>query len=420
MFFFFNVLFEIFLFQNCFVYIFPIFNNIDEAYTLLLLILTICALINKFRKKALFSIEKKITWFMFIFMIIGALSTVIFKIQPEKSAIYKDAFNIIKFPVFYICALVLSNGLNKKRLLTSVANRSRIYIMIIFIFSIINIFFEIGMNIDVRYGLRSYKFLFSHSTYLVSSMVIMMCVIIADQHKKSDLIFIIESIIILILTFRNKAFVFILAYFFEKLMLKYFKKIKLKYIFILGIFGILITYKKIVEVASYGIIAARPALYIVGFKLARDHFPFGAGFGTFASYLSGQYYSPVYDMYSISTVIGLTRDMYDYMADTFWPYIYGQFGFVGFVLFVAAIISIFISIKRRYYLNKKNMLAAFLLFSYILIASTAEAIFTDVTGIFIFMVMATYLGENRIYTKIKNDKNYDNNTNNAIDTRRII
>lgn len=396
MFFFFNVLFEIFLFQNCFVYIFPIFNNIDEACTLLLLILTICALMNKFRKKALFSIEKKITWFMFIFMIIGALSTVIFKIQPEKSAIYKDAFNIIKFPVFYICALILSNGLNKKRLLTSVAKRSRIYIMIIFIFSIINIFFEIGMNIDVRYGLRSYKFLFSHSTYLVSSMVIMMCVIIADQHKKSDLIFIIESIIILILTFRNKAFVFILAYFFEKLMLKYFKKIKLKYIFILGIFGILITYKKIVEVASYGIIAARPALYIVGFKLARDHFPFGAGFGTFASYLSGQYYSPVYDMYSINIVIGLTRDMYDYMADTFWPYIYGQFGFVGFVLFVAAIISIFISIKRRYYLNKKNMLAAFLLFSYILIASTAEAIFTDVTGIFIFMVMATYLGENRI------------------------
>lgn len=396
MFFFFNVLFEIFLFQNCFVYIFQIFNNIDEACTLLLLILTICALMNKFRKKALFSIEKKITWFMFIFMIIGALSTVIFKIQPEKSAIYKDAFNIIKFPVFYICALVLSNGLNKKRLLTSVAKRSRIYIMIIFIFSIINIFFEIGMNIDVRYGLRSYKFLFSHSTYLVSSIVIMMCVIIADQHKKSDLIFIIESIIILILTFRNKAFVFILAYFFEKLMLKYFKKIKLKYIFILGIFGILITYKKIVEVASYGIIAARPALYIVGFKLACDHFPFGAGFGTFASYLSGQYYSPVYDMYSINTVIGLTRDMYDYMADTFWPYIYGQFGFVGFVLFVAAIISIFISIKRRYYLNKKNMLAAFLLFSYILIASTAEAIFTDVTGIFIFMVMATYLGENRI------------------------
>ncbi len=417
MFFFFNVLFEIFLFQNCFVYIFPIFNNIDEACTLLLLILTICALMNKFRKKVLFSIEKKITWFMFIFMIIGALSAVIFKIQPEKSAIYKDAFNIIKFPVFYICALVLSNGLNKKRLLTSVAKRSRIYIMIIFIFSIINIFFEIGMNIDVRYGLRSYKFLFSHSTYLVSSMVIMMCVIIADQHKKSDLIFIIESIIILILTFRNKAFVFILAYFFEKLMLKYFKKIKLKYIFILGIFGILITYKKIVEVVSYGIIAARPALYIVGFKLACDHFPFGAGFGTFASYLSGQYYSPVYDMYSINTVIGLTRDMYDYMADTFWPYIYGQFGFVGFILFVAAIISIFISIKRRYYLNKKNMLAAFLLFSYILIASTAEAIFTDVTGIFIFMVMATYLGENRIYTKIKNDKNYDNNT---IDTRRTI
>jgi len=74
--------------------------------------------------------------------------------------------------------------------------------------------------------------------------------------------------------------------------------------------------------------------------------------------------------------------------------------------------------KKRYYLNFQSMLAAFLLFSYILIASTAEAIFTDVTGIFIFMAMGTYLGENRIHTKSKDNKNYDNSTNNYIDTRR--
>lgn len=418
MFFFFNVLFEIFLFQNCFAYIFRFFTYVDEVSTILLIILTLFALMNKFRKNALLPLEKKIIVFIAIFIFIGILSTVIFKLQPEKSAIYKDAFNIIKFPVFYICTLVLSNGLDKKMLLKSVANRSRIYVIIIFIFSIINIFFNIGMNIDVRYGFRSFKFLFSHSTYLVSSMIIMICVIIADQHKKSDVLIIFEAMIILILTFRNKAFVFILAYFFERLVLKYLRKIKLKYIFVLGIFGVLITYKKILEVASYGLIAARPALYIVGFKLACEYFPLGSGFGTFASYLSGQYYSPIYDTYSISSVIGLTRDMYDYMADTFWPYIYGQFGFIGFGLFAATIIAIFISLKKRYYMNFKSMLAAFLLFSYILIASTAEAIFTDVTGIFIFMAMGTYLGENRIHTKSKDNKNYDNSTNNAIDTRR--
>lgn len=413
MFFFFNVLFEMFLFQNCVISILPFTTYIDEVCTILLIILTICALTNKYRTKTLLPIEKKIIGFMIIFMIIGVLSTVIYKIQPQVIAVYKDAFNIIKFPVFYICTIILSNGLNKKKLLASVAKRSRIYIMIIFIFSIINIFFKIGMNIDVRYGFRSFKFLFSHSTYLVSSIVIMICVIVADKRNKIDSAIILAAMIILILTFRNKAFVFILAYFFEQQVLRYFKEIKLKYIFILGIFGVLSSYKKIAEVASYGIIAARPALYIVGAKLARDYFPLGSGFGTFASYLSGQYYSPIYEKYSISTVIGLTRDMYDYMADTFWPYIYGQFGIIGFAAFAATILSIFISIKKRYHLNQKSMLAAFLLFSYILIASTAEAIFTDVTGIFIFMIMATYLGENKNFERNVLDKKYEHGTNNV-------
>ena len=401
MFFFFNILFEILLFQNCFFSIFPTITYIDAVCTILLIILTLCALINKSRKSALLKMEKKIIIFVLIFMFIGVVSTVIYKIQPEKTAVYKDAFNIIKFPIFYICTLILSNGLDKKRLLTSIAKRSRIYIIIIFIFSIINIFFEIGMNNDVRYGLRSFKFLFSHATYLVSSMVIMMCVILADQHKKGDSIIIFESIVILILSFRNKAFVFILAYLLGKQVMKYLKNIKLKHILLLGIFGVLISYKKIVEVASYGLIAARPALYIVGWELACNYFPLGSGFGTFASYLSGTYYSPIYEMYSINYVTGLTSDMYDYIADTFWPYIYGQFGFIGLGIFINILILIFISLKRRYYLSQDNMLAALLLFSYILIASTAEAIFTDVTGIASFMALGTYLGENRMRIKLQ-------------------
>lgn len=404
MFFFFNILFEIFLFQNCIVSIVPFFTYIDEICTALLMFLTLLALINKSRKSSLIKIEKKIIVFIFIFMFIGILSSTIFRIQPQEEAVYKDALNIFKFPVFYLCTLVLANGLDKNRLLRNVANRSRIYIMIIFIFSIINIFFEIGMNIDVRYGFRSFKFLFTHSTYLVSSIVIMLCIITADRKKKYDWIIIFQAMIVMILTFRNKAFVFILAYFFEKIAIRYLKKIKFKYIFGIGIFGVLITYRKIVEVASYGLIAARPALYIVGFKLACDYFPLGSGFGTFASYLSGQYYSPVYSMYSINYVMGLTSDMFEYMADTFWPYVYGQFGFIGFAAFIGIIVSIFLSLKKRYSLNHKSMLAAFLLFSYILIASIAEAIFTDVTGIFIFMIMAAYLGENRVLKMIHGGK----------------
>lgn len=58
--------------------------------------------------------------------------------------------------------------------------------------------------------------------------------------------------------------------------------------------------------------------------------------------------------------------------------------------------NIFKSIQKRYQYNREIQSAAFLLLLYILIASTAEAIFTDVTGCFTFAVIATYLGNNII------------------------
>lgn len=82
------------------------------------------------------------------------------------------------------------------------------------------------MSSDIRYGIRSYKFLYQHPTYLVSAIVIFLCVILSDNRKKFDNFIIFESIAILFFTLRNKAFVFILGYFFMKLVMKYAKSIK--------------------------------------------------------------------------------------------------------------------------------------------------------------------------------------------------
>ncbi|WP_242836922.1 MULTISPECIES: hypothetical protein [Clostridium] len=318
------------------------------------------------------------------------------KIQPEKIAIYKDILAISKFVVCYTFTLIVSNDIDKDLLLEKVAKRSRIYVNVIFTFLILNIIHDIGMSSDIRYGIRSYKFLYQHPTYLVSAIVIFLCVILSDNRKKFDNFIIFESIAILFFTLRNKAFVFILGYFFMKLVMKYAKSIKIRYILILAVIGIFSTYNKIMEYASYYLTAARPALFIVGYKLACKYIPFGSGFGTFASEISGDYYSPIYYEYGINLVSGLEETAHSYIGDTFWPYVYGQFGFLGLIIFLWIILNIFKSIQKRYQYNREIQSAAFLLLLYILIASTAEAIFTDVTGCFTFAVIATYLGNNII------------------------
>lgn len=408
MFYFFNIIFDLFIFQNCLIAYIPKLNYIDETLTFMLIILSIFSVFNRNNVINMYSSEIKVVILLLGLLLVGVIGNISHNIQPQKIAIYKDILAVSKFSVCYICTLIVSNNIDKDLLLKKVAKRSRIYLTIIFLFLIVNLIHDIGMSMDVRYGVRSYKFLYGHPTYLVSAIVILLCIVLSDNRKKYDTFIIFEAIAILFFTLRNKAFVFILGYFFMKIAMKYAKTIKIRYILILAFIGIFSTYNKIMEYASYYLTAARPALFIVGYKLACRFFPFGSGFGTFASDLSGEYYSPIYFEYGINVVTGLQETDYSYIGDTFWPYVYGQFGFLGLAIFLLIILNIFKSLQNRYKHEKRRQTPSFLLLLYILIASTAEAIFTDVTGCFSFVVIAAYLGNNII------TNNFQKNTNNNL------
>lgn len=404
MFLFFNSLFEILLFQNCISRFIPSITFIDEILTITLLLLCLLELLKRKRKRALLRVEYVAIVNMALFISFGILGSVIHNIQPQLIAVYKDILAISKFFICFIAGLILSKNINKEKLLDSVAKRARVYINIIFLFAIVNLLIDTLLGSGFRYGIRCYRFLFSQPTYLVSAMIILLAIVIASGKRKFDKLIIFETIFVLISTLRNKAFMIVVGYFFIKFILKYFQRIKLIHLLIVTAVGIGITYTKIIGTLAYGLLAARPALYIVGIQLAMKYFPIGSGFGTFASSLSGEYYSPIYYEYSINDVWGLTPQMHNYMADTFWPYIYGQFGIIGFIIFIILLINIFMSIKRRYNYCTNKIIAALLIYTYVLIASTAEAIFTDAMGTIMFLVIVVYLGDNNIIFKKKKFK----------------
>jgi len=78
---------------------------------------------------------------------------------------------------------------------------------------------------------------------------------------------------------------------------------------------------------------ARNALYTASFRIAADYFPFGAGLGTFGGWISALYYSPLYSQYGLDFVYGLQAGG-EFIVDTFWPYIIGQFGFFGLFFYL--------------------------------------------------------------------------------------
>ena len=71
-----------------------------------------------------------------------------------------------------------------------------------------------GIADEVRYGLRSYKFIYSHYTYLVYNEVLLYSILATED--KRNAVFKIMSLLSIAATFRTKGFItiaFILAYY---------------------------------------------------------------------------------------------------------------------------------------------------------------------------------------------------------------
>jgi hypothetical protein len=73
-------------------------------------------------------------------------------------------------------------------------------------------------------------------------------------------------------------------------------------------------------------------LYRASFQIAADYFPFGSGLATFGGWISAIFYSPIYSKYGLESISGLEQGG-TFITDTFWPYIIGQFGILGFFLY---------------------------------------------------------------------------------------
>ncbi len=93
---------------------------------------------------------------------------------------------------------------------------------------------------------------------------------------------------------------------------------------------------------------ARTVLTLGGIHLAISDFPWGAGFGRFASRAAAVNYSPEYFRLGINRTYGLGPGAGEgaFLTDTSWPALLGETGFVGTAAFVALLVAFLISFRR--------------------------------------------------------------------------
>jgi len=129
---------------------------------------------------------------------------------------------------------------------------------------------------------------------------------------------------------------------------------------------------------------ARPVLYMTAGMILKDHFPFGTGLASFASFPSAENYSNVYFEYGIHTVHGISfKSETSFICDAFYPSL-AQFGVIGLILFIWFWFYIYgylrLMIRTDSTLYRAPFVTGSLIIIFILVESTAATTFTQTAG----------------------------------------
>lgn len=399
------LLFLLVIFNNVLEFNVPLGTFWDELVVIIVIMVAIAKSGFKIKKKNLAD------WGLLLVVVVcGVVGNIINPTyQSECAAIFKDILAITKF--FIVSFLLRDQSIgNRNDIKRSIVITSKILIVITVFAAFVGYFIDLSFYTGEIRIVKTFKFIYSHPTFFVSAYVILLSVMILDSIDKNRM-FIILDCILLFLAQRTKGYLIIivaisLLILGEKKVQNLFSRFVMKenrikmskktYILfgIIAIAGLIIGKDKINDYLGWGLTAARPALYIVGIRLLVDNFPFGSGFGTFASSISGAYYSNVYAQYNISMVSGLRIDAHNYIADVFWPYVYGQLGVIGVIVYIVLLIRL-VSKEMSIAFDFNSKIAIMFLFIYALIASTSEAFFTNSSGVQYALFIGMFLAGNR-------------------------
>lgn len=379
----------LFVFQNVIELYVPIFKYFDELISILALPIIFFKI--KRKDKNILNKENILLIGSFVFMMfLGICSNIKYKYQ-EFMPIFSDIIVVFKFfGVYYFSKCILTNekiDKYKDDLLRNV----KCIIMFLFIFTILNYVFNI-FDGDIRYGIKSNRLFYQHTTFLVAVSVFLISLLLILQKKTINR----YSLIVLFImctTLRSKAIAFAITFVILGVYLeRYNKKISIIKLAMLGIICVVVAFNQVkyyfVEIEN----SARATLLKTSIEIAEDYFPIGTGFATFGSHFSAESYSVVYRMYNIQNIYGLEEGKVHFVSDNFWPMILGQFGVIGLICYVVCIILIFKNIQDKYSERYKYYyIAKIACIVYLLISSTSESAFVNSISIPLGLILGIEL-----------------------------
>ena len=386
-------LFYFMIFQNVLENYFNVFGILDEAMSAVIVIIAIINILSSRKKYVICKNNKKILVSVLALIIIGVIGNLKTDYQTIIPAL-KDAVCVLKGIITYVFIPLCLSNLKLDEYLTIINNHLKIITGLVFLTVVGNLLFDIFPYYEIRFGIKSQQIFFTHPTYLASFsviIIILLSVNLREHEENKKYIILMLLVLASTLRFKSIAFIPIYMYLYYIVFIRQ-RKLQLLDIGILCVLGGAFAISQVMEYFNNPD-WARNVLTMNSLNIAKDNFPIGTGFGTYASWVSGESYSNIYYDYNISTTWGISPDFYEFIADTFWPMIIGQFGVLGLGIYIYILLRIYKNIMNND--NLDYYFGQILTLLYLIILSMAEASFSGQIVV-VYMALIAVLGNKKI------------------------
>lgn len=323
-----------------------------------------------------------------ILCIVGFTGNVLRDIQVYQEATIIDFFTCIKFAIAFISSKIILNDKEMLCLLDMCVGFAKVAVIILLLVAVANQFMNLGFSLSSRFGIGAFQFLFGHPSNFAATIVGFVALLLLDPKKNA--VYIICAFLLLALTTRIKAIGLVLVLSIALLIFPGKERIPKSFVVMAGLAVLAIAYEQIgLYYLNDG--TARSVLLSKSFEVANMFFPTGAGFASYGSNITRDFYPAFYYYLGFDHVHGLTPLNSNYLVDSFWPIIIGQFGWLGLILFLTFVVSFFRSVLYDQFCRRRILWASLTIPIYLLIASSSESAFFSSYSVYLAFTLVLIL-----------------------------
>ena len=382
------------------------FQYFDEAFGLLIFPMALI----RWRQKRLKIVADRKDWLFYaglgLFWLLGWLGYFAYRYQPFSNAL-KDFYVNSKFFLALGASFLFFDDpkLDFDRMKKSIWPVLYAVVLALFALCVVDLLFA-TFSTDTRGPFRAVKLFYSVQTVLVSVCVFLSCICLwyYDEKQKRIILPLALLCVIMFCTIRVKSMgaiaAVLLIYLFVLKDLKFIsiqRKHKIWLIAFLVFAAAAIVYQVVNYYILMGVGSARAMLTLASPFVAWDHFPFGSGWGTFGSTFSAEPYSPVYGMYRMAGIWGLSPSYSAFVSDTYWPMILAQTGFFGFAGLLLAL-AVLVKKVCRLKTIRASYASGLLILAQLLISSTSESALANPMAVPLAFWLGLLMAEHRNLT----------------------